>query len=349
MAEGDIQKPGRSSFKTRKELEVAGFKPRYVRPKLPRVMCPMCPLSTIGYRGEHEYRRHFNRIHLNSTIWVVRDRSGTGLLSKCRACSSEKQYQSDYSAVVHLRRQHFNHAKNPGLRIPDNIRNWVEKVEITWRTELVGSTPTFWIASYYPPLHDAQNSCSDGAGHGPSNIASESMGADEQKVPSQGRYKLTEADLHAPTLSDFVPMVSSAGTIYFDGMPAPQSEDAPQIGLHSHAGQFVDKESATSKDGSSTPACILFESSAPDTLDTLNTPPDHLGPTALQVYDAVEPIAAASDEVRAESKKSFSEKSMLETVQTQERHPKKRRMKEHLTKGRCRDLDLYTVMGQKSW
>jgi hypothetical protein len=102
----------------------------YVRPKHPRVHCPECPQDHKGFRGEHEFNRHFDRKHaVHKKAWVVRDRSGTGLLSKCKACTTGRKYGVDYNATAHLKRQHFNVAKNPDVQIPENIRDWIEEVE----------------------------------------------------------------------------------------------------------------------------------------------------------------------------------------------------------------------------
>lgn len=103
----------------------------YVRPKHPRVKCAECPEGHKGFRGDHEYRRHHDRVHaVKKKAWVVRDRSGTGMLGKCKACSSERMYGVDYNATAHLKRQHFNPDKNPGVRVPDNIRDWIEAIDV---------------------------------------------------------------------------------------------------------------------------------------------------------------------------------------------------------------------------
>jgi hypothetical protein len=102
----------------------------YVRPKHPRVHCRQCPADHKGFRGEHEYNRHFERKHaVHKKTWVVRDMSGTGLLSKCKACSGGRKYGVDYNATAHLKRQHFNPAKNSEVKVPENIRDWIEEVE----------------------------------------------------------------------------------------------------------------------------------------------------------------------------------------------------------------------------
>jgi hypothetical protein len=122
--------PPPENWSSPKNFSTSNPKPRYVRPKHPRVMCEHCPKSK-GFRGDHEYRRHYDRVHAEKkTGWVVRDRSGSSILSKCRACSVNKAYGVDYNAVAHLRRQHFNRDKDPSVQPPENIRDWIERVEL---------------------------------------------------------------------------------------------------------------------------------------------------------------------------------------------------------------------------
>ncbi|KAF8542951.1 hypothetical protein BDD12DRAFT_302714 [Trichophaea hybrida] len=117
------------SWSNRSTTSDTPTKPRYVRPKHPRIMCDHCPNSK-GFRGDHEYRRHFERVHAEKKHgWVVRDRSSSGLLSKCRTCNADKVYGIDYNAVAHLKRQHFNLDKDPNVKAPENIRDWIERVE----------------------------------------------------------------------------------------------------------------------------------------------------------------------------------------------------------------------------
>ncbi|CCX33452.1 hypothetical protein FPQ18DRAFT_161841 [Pyronema domesticum] len=103
----------------------------YVRPRHPRVMCKLCPDNKKGFRGDHEYRRHYDRSHADKKMgYVVVDRSGTGFLSKCKACSSKKAYGVDYNATAHLKRQHFNPDKGSTIKAPENLRDWIEAVEV---------------------------------------------------------------------------------------------------------------------------------------------------------------------------------------------------------------------------
>lgn len=113
-------------------IKPAGQKPKYVRPQHPRVKCDMCPPSHEGFRGDHEVRRHYLRAHAEvKHMWEVRDMSKDGkLLSKCKACSTGRQYGIDYNATAHLKRQHFNTDKDPKLPVPENLREWIVRVEV---------------------------------------------------------------------------------------------------------------------------------------------------------------------------------------------------------------------------
>ncbi|KAI5796591.1 hypothetical protein EDC01DRAFT_46673 [Geopyxis carbonaria] len=103
----------------------------YCRPKHPRVMCRQCPQNKEGFRGEHEFRRHHERIHAPTRkYWVVEDPSGGNFLKKCKSCSSGKKYNADYNATAHLKRQHFNPERNPDVKPPENFRDWIKSINI---------------------------------------------------------------------------------------------------------------------------------------------------------------------------------------------------------------------------
>lgn len=104
----------------------------YVRKPHPRVHCKQCPHLTDGFRGEHELRRHHDRVHaIVKKVWIVKDLSEDKRLNKCKACKSKKQYHTDYNATAHLRRQHFNPEKDNRIKgPPPNLHDWVEMIEI---------------------------------------------------------------------------------------------------------------------------------------------------------------------------------------------------------------------------
>ncbi|TGZ80063.1 hypothetical protein EX30DRAFT_372572 [Ascodesmis nigricans] len=103
----------------------------YVRKPHPRVFCPKCPDNKDGFRGEHEFRRHYDRIHAEiRKVWIIKDLSPDQRLSKCKACKSGKRYNTDYNATAHLRRQHFNPERDSKVKVPANLRAWVESIEL---------------------------------------------------------------------------------------------------------------------------------------------------------------------------------------------------------------------------
>ncbi|KKY28080.1 hypothetical protein UCRPC4_g00703 [Phaeomoniella chlamydospora] len=139
----------RLSSEDGKVKEVAQIpKTKFQRPAKPKTFCNKCNDQPEGFHGEHELRRHMDRMHSTKRkVWVCKEKDPNGtFLANCKACRRGKTYGANYNAAAHLRRTHFHPCKKGrgGRGKPsekrggkgggddppmDELRNWMKEIE----------------------------------------------------------------------------------------------------------------------------------------------------------------------------------------------------------------------------
>jgi hypothetical protein len=130
--------------------------PKYTELRQDRIFCPQCKNHPDGFRGEHELRRHQDRVH-RATIkkWIIIEPNRYSAdepqpilpLSRCKSCSEQKKgYGAYYNAAAHLRRTHFRPKERKGAYLEKGetergrgsydwppmsvLKQWMKEVEV---------------------------------------------------------------------------------------------------------------------------------------------------------------------------------------------------------------------------
>ena len=193
--------------------QVAAIKRQpYVRPHHPKIYCKHCNQKPDGFRGEHELRRHTDRVHSKMRkMWITVDvSSNQDFLSRCKACTTGKRYGVYYNAAAHLRRAHFNPRKRGRKGKNDEKRGG--KAGGDW-------PPMDWLKQQ-GWLREVEELVPDHTDDQPSDDTEE-----EETSPKVEDLPEQDVDLQQPadhSLANFQPFDAMSVTAWYGQMPSDQ-------------------------------------------------------------------------------------------------------------------------------